>query len=500
MTTTKDSPPAETDRELLRAFATQRDERAFNELVHRHATMVYGVCRRMTGHPDDADDATQAVFVVLARKAGSLWQANQVAAWLHGVARRIALESKRSRIRRQRAERNAMIQTTREGVSRERPDEVDALTRLDDALGRLPASLRQALVLRYFEGLSQKQAAEIAGCPTGTMAWRTNRGLERLRRRFGIVGSTNDAAELETFLEHASTTPMPSEVADRLLHWHATRVSPGSEVDKLVRAYRIQRGRRIGLPVAILVVATLVLWLIMRSTVVPDEVDRERPLGFPCDDYSTHLTMAMPGPPPSEAVRVVRESLRDRADHLRVPPLTVVHSAADGTVQYADHWPDTGEVLVIIEHETESSKRGPFCSIAFFRGSPHPLIQVGAHVERGQVLGRTAKDDAAGEFWFGIHDGRYFQVTPSLEARWKTEALALAGAAGWPIEEAAEITWRHTEESAIEFRWRDRTIVDVALLSSICETDPRPQPVALWLLDRGPDEQWRRPLAWLRKP
>src|SRR5437016_7323258 len=97
--------PREGDSHLLRAFLASRSEPAFAELVRRHGPMVLGVCRRVLGHAQDAEDAFQATFLVLARKAGSVRPRGRVGSWLHGVAYRTALQARGSNTRRLAHER-----------------------------------------------------------------------------------------------------------------------------------------------------------------------------------------------------------------------------------------------------------------------------------------------------------------------------------------------------------------------------------------------------------
>jgi DNA-directed RNA polymerase specialized sigma24 family protein len=101
------APPAGTDADLLARFATDRDEAAFGALVGRHGPMVLATCRRVLGH-HDAEDACQAAFLVLARRATTLRITGSVAAWLHGVARRVAMAARRGAERRRAHEARAM--------------------------------------------------------------------------------------------------------------------------------------------------------------------------------------------------------------------------------------------------------------------------------------------------------------------------------------------------------------------------------------------------------
>jgi hypothetical protein len=96
--------PSATDRELLALFVRERDQTAFAELVRKHGSIVLGVCRRMTGHPQDAEDAFQAVFLILARKAAAIRNPDLLGNWLYGVAVRIAQTARRSSSRRRARE------------------------------------------------------------------------------------------------------------------------------------------------------------------------------------------------------------------------------------------------------------------------------------------------------------------------------------------------------------------------------------------------------------
>jgi len=124
------------DGQLLERFTRQRDEAAFTELVQRHGPMVLGVCRRLLADPDDAEDAFQATFLVLVRKAAVLADAEAVGNWLHGVARRTALKARAAAARR-RVRQRKMVDVAA-------PEHADSLWRdlgpvLDEEVGRLPA-------------------------------------------------------------------------------------------------------------------------------------------------------------------------------------------------------------------------------------------------------------------------------------------------------------------------------------------------------------------------
>jgi RNA polymerase sigma factor (sigma-70 family) len=177
-----------TDGQLLERFATRRDEAgelAFATLLDRHGPMVLGVCGGLLGDPNDAEDALQATFLVLARKARSLWVRDTIGPWLHGVARRVATRALSDRARRRRHERAAASRAAT-AIDPAEPDEVGPV--LHDEIGRLPEPYRVPVVLCYLEGLTHDQAASRLGWPVGTVRSRLARGRDRLRCRLDQRG------------------------------------------------------------------------------------------------------------------------------------------------------------------------------------------------------------------------------------------------------------------------------------------------------------------------
>ncbi len=167
-----------TDGQLLERFLSQRDECAFEMLLRRHGPMVLGVCRRILGNSHDAEDAFQATFLVLVRRAGSIHPPDRVGSWLHGVAYRTALDARRSRERRRRKEAQAGPRTP---SSEETATEWGPL--LDGEVNRLPVNYRLPLLLCDVEGLTRKEAAQQLGWAEGTVSSRLSRGRQLLARR-----------------------------------------------------------------------------------------------------------------------------------------------------------------------------------------------------------------------------------------------------------------------------------------------------------------------------
>ena len=170
-----------TDAELLNAYISCGDGMAFEAIVRRHGRMVLSLCRRLLRNRADADDAFQATFLVLVRKAASIRPRNMLPGWLYGVAYKASLKVRTSTARRQTKEREmqAMPRIGREGG----PVEADVLDALDRELARLPDDLRSAVVLCELEGKTRKEAARELGWPEGTVASRLARGRGVLAQR-----------------------------------------------------------------------------------------------------------------------------------------------------------------------------------------------------------------------------------------------------------------------------------------------------------------------------
>jgi RNA polymerase sigma-70 factor (ECF subfamily) len=182
------------DADLLRRFTRQADEAAFAELVRRHGPMVRGVCRRLLGDTPDADDAFQAAFLVLARKAESVARPHQLANWLFGVARRTALRARAGAARRHAREEPLVDVPAPEAV----PAVVwaDLRSVLDEEVGCLPERYRAAFMLCHLQGRTTGEAAAVLGCPRGTVLSRLAWARQRLRARLTRRGLALPAAVL----------------------------------------------------------------------------------------------------------------------------------------------------------------------------------------------------------------------------------------------------------------------------------------------------------------
>jgi RNA polymerase sigma factor (sigma-70 family) len=195
----RSSGEALSDADLLARFVGQRDEAAFELLVWRHQHMVLGVCRRLLRDEHEAEDAFQAAFLILARKAASIGRGEAVAGWLYQVAYRCALRM-RARVSRQR---QGIGPIDPYGVCK--PDPALAAVEVNDLhaalaeeVQRLPARYRAAVVLCYLEGKSYQQAASELGCPAGTLSARLHQARRRLSSRLRARGIPAGATVLTT--------------------------------------------------------------------------------------------------------------------------------------------------------------------------------------------------------------------------------------------------------------------------------------------------------------
>jgi RNA polymerase sigma factor (sigma-70 family) len=205
------SATASSDGQLLERFLTYRDEAAVEALVARYGRLVFGVCRRVLRDSHSAEDTFQATFLVLMRKAGSLDRGRPLGSYLYAVAYRLALRARASAFRRQHCEAEAA--RTRPSDDGDIASPSDLIVAVEEELHRLPEKHRAALVLCYLEGKSNEQAAELLGCPRGSMAARLDQARELLRERLARRGFVAPAAGIATALIAAAAAqarvPLP---------------------------------------------------------------------------------------------------------------------------------------------------------------------------------------------------------------------------------------------------------------------------------------------------
>ena len=215
-------PPQDRDGDCLRRFVETRDEAAFAELVRRHGPAVYGICRRTIGDHQLAEDSFQAVFVILARKAGTIRTPDAVGGWLFGVARHVAARAVAMR-RRTRKEQSTDVLPER---TIEMIEPADDSAILESEIAKLPEGQRVAVVLCEIEGLGRAQAATRLGIAEGTLSSR----LANARKRLALRLRQRGVAPLLTF---GALPVIPPELSAAAIHSAANSANLAPTVTKL---------------------------------------------------------------------------------------------------------------------------------------------------------------------------------------------------------------------------------------------------------------------------
>jgi RNA polymerase sigma factor (sigma-70 family) len=228
-----------TDPELLGRFMAARDEGAFAALVKRHGPLVLGVCRRVLGNLTDAEDAFQATFLVLARKAAAIANQSSLPCWLYQVAYHTAAKARARKASRRaheaRAERQAGADPLAEVTGRE------LLSVLDEELQRLPERNRAPLVLCYLEGKTRDEAARELGWSLGTLKRRLEQGRDRLRQRLTRRGLALPGTLLVAGLcSDGATAAVPGTLADAAVR--TALAGPGALAGRAAVAAALARG------------------------------------------------------------------------------------------------------------------------------------------------------------------------------------------------------------------------------------------------------------------
>ena len=200
-----------TDHQLLEGFTARREEAMFAQLVWRHGSMVLSVCRRILGHEQDAEDAFQAAFLILARKAGSIRQTD-VGGFLYRVAYHLAVRARANAAKRKTREQRGGAMSATDPLADLTWREVREL--VDEELQRLPDAPRSALVLCCLENKTQQEAAHLLGWSKGTLRRRLEHGREMLRQRLLARGLAPMAAlTASLFAEGDASATVPATLA-----------------------------------------------------------------------------------------------------------------------------------------------------------------------------------------------------------------------------------------------------------------------------------------------
>jgi RNA polymerase sigma factor (sigma-70 family) len=205
------------DRQILERFVDRRDEAAFEALMVRHGPMVLNVCRRLLRDPHDVEDAFQAVFLVLVRKARGIRVEGSLGPWLYTVSNRVAARARANRRRLGTREISAAVERSKSTADRTL-DRLEAAGVIHEELDRLPERLRAPVVLCYLQGLTHELAAGQLGCPVGTVRSRLSRARAQLLIRITRRGLTLSAAGLVSALDsNARAAEIPQMLQTKLI-------------------------------------------------------------------------------------------------------------------------------------------------------------------------------------------------------------------------------------------------------------------------------------------
>jgi len=328
-------PEPPPDGVLLDRFIAARDEAAFAALLERHGPMVLGTCQRVLHDAHDAEDACQATFLILARKAASIRRPGAVGSWLHGVAYRVA-----GKLKARGARRGVPSGALEDVPEAPAPDVTWREVRgvLDEELRQLPERYRAPLVLCYLEGKTRDEAARQLGWSVGTLRGRLERGRERLRLRLTRRGLTLSTALCASVLvESAAPAALPAGLAETTAP-AAVRFAAGKGL------------AAVSAPVAVLVEGVLRAMFLSKVKTTVAVVLALGVLGTGAGLWAWRAPAAQPAPAPEPAaekrsdrmqsllearVKVAREMLRGRLKEFEagVSPLSVCLGASRRLVE-----------------------------------------------------------------------------------------------------------------------------------------------------------------------
>lgn len=309
------------DSELLSRFAQREDAIAFSVLLHRHAPMVLQVCERALGNEHDAEDAFQATFLILARKAVSIRQSGSVASWLYGVALRTAKNLKRAKAIQRKQEAQAPPAQACEPSTELLWNEIRPI--LDCEISHLPNRYRQPVILCYLEGRTNDEAAEELGCTRGTIAGRLARARDLLRQRLTRRGISLSSAALATLItQQASAAPSPELLASTV---SAVRLLPNKELlsQTVLQLFNQGLKQMTISKIVNIAVAALLLSLFAGGAIVMAQGDRapkDRPLGV----------KQKPKDPTKDGNRMQWEKVAEMKGHEERDDIWVVAFSPDG--------------------------------------------------------------------------------------------------------------------------------------------------------------------------
>src|SRR5262245_701512 len=340
------------DGQLLECFLTRRDDAAFEALVRRHGAMVLGVCQRVLGDVHAAEDAFQATFLVLLRKAASVLPREQVGHWLYGVAYRTALEARTMAIRRKSREQQ-VAELPEPPAANEEPGQ-DWKPLLDRELSRLADKYRMAIVLCDLEGRSRKDVAQQLAIPEGTLSSRLATGRRMLAQRLARHGLTLTAAGLAALLvENTASASVP-----------ATLLASTVRATKLILAGNAAKAV-VPAPVAALTEGVMRTMLLNRLKVIAPVVLLVGLIGFAAGALARSGPEARPPRAPADPPQAKKDAPPDP----ELAEFYKKYALLDGEVLkfIPEPYPDCRMIYYKKKHahQAENIPRGP--AVMFFR-------------------------------------------------------------------------------------------------------------------------------------
>lgn len=397
--------PDLTDGQLLECFLSRRDEAAVTTLVRRHGPMVWATCCRLLSNHHDAEDAFQATFLVLVRKAASIMPRDMVANWLYGVAHQTALKARALAATRQAREKQ--VHEMPESEAGAEPDLWhDLQTVLDQELSRLPDKYRVAVALCDLEGRCRKDAARQLKIPEGTLSSRLTTARKMLAKRLARHGLVVSAVALATVLsQHALSASVPTSVLSSTIKAASqfvlgqtaagvgVKASVATLAKGMLKAMLLKKIKAVTVAVLILIVACLGAAVVTHRALGGQTNGRERPPTKP------DQKQVEPGPSgevskaqqPDEALRLQIDKVlkayggEERLRRLNVFSEKIKSVEAFGSTSTSEYFVQLPDKLRIVTERQEDGKNETL--LVVWNGTQQWKTKDGVQIEPEHPLG-----------------------------------------------------------------------------------------------------------------
>jgi RNA polymerase sigma factor (sigma-70 family) len=380
--------------QLLDRYASRRDEAAFEALVARHGPMVLGVCRRVLDDPHAVEDAFQATFLVLVRKARTLGERDAIGHWLYGVACRVALRARCEAARRR--SREVPVGGIEVEVPATDPGRDDLARILDVELSRLPAKYRAPVVLCYLEGLTHEEAAHQLHWPIGSVKGRLARARDLLRVRLARRGLAPTAGLLAATTTAQATAAVPDSLREATVQavFHCASGRAAAEVVS-ASVVRLTEG----------VLSTMFLTKLKVTAAVVGTCGILALGAWGLEQSSHGSKSSPPKEKESSALALNPQSLRDKLDRPLAKPLKLQEARLDEllkAIRAATQAPGDNGVPIYVEPEGLKEAGATIDSPVTFDGTKVPLkvaldtalrpLRLGATIQGGLLVVRSRQE------------------------------------------------------------------------------------------------------------